>query len=80
MTSARLLGFARARDRLLRWQPTATSIKMANSTCPVCHTSHFVSYRILSCVNNPPIDETIENCGYYCGGCGYGNAGARKKS
>jgi len=62
---------------LLEWQPMAYSIRRAGR-CPECKQEAQISYLI------PQDSERhrgggFENCGYYCGYCGWGNAGGRIK-
>lgn len=64
------------REKLLACQPTAIKIRFADK-CPDCKRKALVSYQL------PGIDhdrgEKDETCGYFCGACGWGNAGSREK-
>jgi hypothetical protein len=71
--------FSIACANLRAWQPTASHIRRSAYTCPDCHSSIYLSYLIMVCLNNPPSDKTLTNCGYYCDSCKSGKRGARKK-
>lgn len=79
MINARQLRLANAVDKLKQWQPGAADIRLMPLGCDVCNGSRYLTYVIFVCLNNPPTDKTLENCGYYCPDCGFGNAGARKR-
>lgn len=60
---------------LIDWQPTAYSIRDAHE-CPNCKTEGFFqSYLIPE--HNKIRKNGFQDCGYYCGRCGWSNAGAR---
>jgi len=62
---------------LLEWQETAVAIRRSGD-CPNCGNDAEVSY-LLSTDEIAPAESGMENCGYYCGYCGWGNAGSREK-
>ncbi len=68
-----------ARARLRAWQPEASDIQVAPKTCPRCLSSFYITYIIPICLLRETLDETTEHCGYFCGSCGLGSYGARKR-
>jgi len=60
---------------LLEWQPLAIEIRHSG-LCPNCDHDAEVSYR-LSDWEQDNRCEFEEYCGYYCGYCGWGEAGSR---
>lgn len=60
---------------LLEWQPSATDI-MPSGLCPFCKEDTEVSY-IIPELQHKSRNGNEEMCGYYCGYCGWGNAGVR---
>lgn len=66
----------RAVIKLLQWQPEALQIRF-ESRCH-CRSEYLMSYR-LPTLENWVRNLDSESCGYYCPGCGFGNAGSRPK-
>lgn len=56
------------------WQPTARDIR-SEGRCPHCKQPKLCSYITIEFYH--PRTNGSENCGYYCGWCGWGNAGSR---
>jgi hypothetical protein len=56
------------------WQPEARDIRSAGK-CPECNKAALVSYIVTEFYR--PMNNGDEKCGYYCGWCGWGNAGRR---
>lgn len=73
-------GFVAASNRLKNWQSEAKHIQFAPKTCPACGSTFYVTYLIPICYERVPMDETLEHCGYFCGSCGLGSFGARKRT
>lgn len=57
------------------WQPTANDIR-SEGRCPNCKSPNLVSYITIEFYR--PSNSGQECCGYYCGWCGWGNAGRRE--
>ena len=73
------MAFRDDKDALVEWQPGAYGIERAEANCPVCDSVCFVSYLLPGTLSVMRIgDEEVENCGYYCAECEWGNAGARR--
>jgi hypothetical protein len=62
---------------LLEWQPNAVEIRRSGD-CPSCGVDAEVSYILLGELSSMAGDD-MEDCGYYCGYCGWGNAGSRER-
>jgi hypothetical protein len=59
--------------RLRRWQPRATDIRF-EGRCDICGCNGLYSYRLPNDAEHALGGQT---CGYWCGHCGWANAGTR---
>lgn len=66
---------ATLREQLLKVQPTAINIRFEGK-CH-CRANAMFSYQLPDLDDDRGEDE--ESCGYWCGACGFSNAGAREK-
>lgn len=71
------VGINEVTNSLLEWQRDAVAIR-EEDICPNCDHPTIVSYQLSGDEFLSPHDG-MENCGFYCGWCGWGNAGSRPK-
>lgn len=70
---------------LIKWQPTAINIRLESDKCPDCkRAGGFVSYQRPEDLPGGEWhglgthEAGMENCGFYCRYCEWGNAGSRQ--
>ena len=73
-------GFIAATNRLKNWQGEVEDIRFAGIPCPSCRSTFYLTYIVEVCRTRVPMDKTVEFCGCYCGSCGLGKHGARKRT
>jgi len=79
----RYVGTEESRVLLLKWQRSAYAIRGGVCHCPM--KAVMLSYLLKGWAGQPAYTgrrieikgETHEECGFYCGTCGFSNAGAR---
>ncbi len=62
--------------KLLSFQPGAQRIRF-EERCPIarCRSKFYLSYQVADVDRR--LNDVLEDCGYYCPRCGFGNAGGR---
>ncbi len=63
--------------RLRRWQPRAVDVRH-EGRCPVCKRAALYSYVLDGDPARLRHEGTEEDAGFWCGACGWRNAGSRK--
>jgi hypothetical protein len=70
---------ATMREKLKAVQPNAINIQYdKDQKCPDCRAKSMLSYQFASDLKRDR-GEGVEQCGFYCCNCGWGNGGTRAK-